>query len=201
MHRRIYISSDYSEASGDRTVVEQLISWRDNKHLLIDFVDMAQVISGSIANTDNCRPCDLKNEFNQQINLSSTIIFIVGDKTKYRTAGSNCNRIQSEWEKCTCTPYKQNSKGTKICKYPYIVPSIENVGCINSYSYLEHEFRQAQKKDKHIVIIFNSLRREISWLPAYMNGYEENAQPFWKINQNGYKVGNYEYIKKELENA
>lgn len=27
MHRKIYISSDYSEASGDRNVVEQLVSW------------------------------------------------------------------------------------------------------------------------------------------------------------------------------
>lgn len=51
MHRRIYISSDYSESSGDRNVVAQFFSWRDNKHLLIDFVDMAQVISGSIADT------------------------------------------------------------------------------------------------------------------------------------------------------
>lgn len=32
----------------------------------------------------------LKAEFNSQINASSAVIIVVGDMTKYRTAGSGC---------------------------------------------------------------------------------------------------------------
>lgn len=52
---------------------------------------MAKVVSGSVSNGSDCRPCDLKKEFNNQINASSAVIIVIGDKTKYRTAGSNCS--------------------------------------------------------------------------------------------------------------
>lgn len=51
----------------------------------VDFIDMAKVVSGSISNDADCRPCDLKKEFNNQINASSAVIIVIGDKTKYRT--------------------------------------------------------------------------------------------------------------------
>lgn len=91
MRKRVYISADYSEDSGDRNVVETLNQWgTDNLHK-VDFVDMAKVVSGSVSNGSDCRPCDLKKEFNNQINASSAVIIVIGDKTKYRTAGSNCS--------------------------------------------------------------------------------------------------------------
>jgi len=31
-----------------------------------------------------------------------------------------------------------------------------------------------------------------------MKDYEADAQPFWIRNENGVKVGNYDYIKKVL---
>ena len=31
-----------------------------------------------------------------------------------------------------------------------------------------------------------------------MNGYEDIARPFWKIDDNGKKVGDYVYIKEAL---
>ena len=34
--------------------------------------------------------------------------------------------------------------------------------------------------------------------PSYMNGYEDDAIPFWKIDDNGKKVGDYSYIKEAL---
>ena len=74
----------------------------------------------------------------------------------------------------------------------------DDFGYINKYSYLRHEFEQAKKKKKNIVILYNSTRSESSWLPTYMKGYESIAQPFWKINENGNKVGNYLYIKEVL---
>lgn len=199
MSKQVYISADYSSDSGDTEVVDVLVKWgKDNKHK-VNFIDMSQVASGSVSKDPDCRPCDLKREFNAQIYASSAVIFIVGDKTSTRTAGSSCSRVTSDWLNCRCTPYKQNSNGTKTCKYDITSKNTSNdVGIINSYSYLKHEFEEAKKRKKPIIIIYNSLRKESSWLPPYMDGYESEALPFWIKDANGKKIGTYEYIKKAL---
>lgn len=200
MSKRVYISADYSENDGDRSVVEELHRWGDDKLHKVDYVDTAQVVSGSISNDGDCRSCDLKGEFNRQINCSSAVIFIIGDKTASRTAGSICRRNQ-EGENCACTPYKQNTNGSVICKIhgQLVIPGEnEDVGKINSYSYLRHEFEQAKKRNKTIIIVYNSLRKQPSWLPDYMKDYETNSHPFWTYDARYKKVGDYTYIKKAL---
>ena len=200
MSKQVYISADYSENSGDRDVVEILNRWgTDNIHK-IDFIDMSKVVSGSVSNDQDCRICDLKKEFNKQINASSAVIFIVGDKTASRAAGSGCQRASIDAWYCVCTPYKQNTNGTKNCKVQTVYPARENedVGNINNYSYLRHEFEQAKRRGKNIIILYNSTRKESNWLPSYMKGYENSAQPFWVTNSLGQKVGNYSYVKEVL---
>src|SRR5512138_2953344 len=109
---RVYISADYSENYGDRDVVEELNRFAKDNRYVLDFIDMAEVASGSVAkNNPDCRPCDLKKEFNRQINSSSAVIFVVGDKTASRTAGCSCKRIGNDWWNYSCTPYKQNVNG------------------------------------------------------------------------------------------
>lgn len=200
MSKRVYISADYDSSYGDQIVVKELIKWgRDDLHK-VSFIDMAQVESGSVSESCDCRICDLKQEFNRQINASSAVIFVVGDKTKIRMAGSSCNRASKDRDECTCTPYKQNTNGMKSCKVSSTVTpgKDDDVGCINSYSYLRHEFEQAKKKNKKIIILYNSIRKEQIWLPTYMEGYEDYAYPFWMIDTHGNRVGNYLHIKKEL---
>lgn len=199
MSKRVYISADYSELNGDREVVDALHKWGNDALHKVDYVDTAEVVSGSVSTDPDCRPCDLKKEFNSQINASSAVIIIIGDKTASRTAGSVCKRI-SDGAGCDCTPYKQNSKGTKTCKWSTTsTPGPEDdLGNINTYSYLEHEFLQAKRKGKAIIIVYNSLNKQSGWLPSYMNGYESEAYPFWTRNALGTKVGNYAYIKKAL---
>lgn len=199
MRKRVYISADYSEDSGDRNVVETLNQWgTDNLHK-VDFVDMAKVVSGSVSNGSDCRPCDLKKEFNNQINASSAVIIVIGDKTKYRTAGSNCSWVNKARLECSCTPYKQNTNGSKVCKVYNTSDAYDmNVGNINAYSYIRHEFEQAKKRNKVIIVVYNSLRKEEDWLPAYMKDYESVAHPFWIKNADEEKVGDYSYIKQAL---
>lgn len=199
MSKRVYISADYSELNGDREVVNELHKWGNDALHKVDYVDTAEVVSGSVSTDPDCRPCDLKKEFNSQINASSAVIIIIGDKTAFRTAGSVCKR-NSDGANCDCTPYKQNYKGTKTCKWNTIsTPGPEDdLGDINTYSYLEHEFRQAKRKGKAIIIVYNSLNKQPSWLPPYMNGCESEAYPFWTRNALGTKTGNYAYIKKAL---
>jgi hypothetical protein len=200
MSKRVYISADYDNDSGDRNVVEILNQWGTNNLHKVDFVDMAKVASGSVSNNPDCRICDLKREFNEQINASSATIFVIGDKTASRTAGSSCLRASNEQIYCSCTPYKQNTHGAKPCKVAitFTPGADDDVGCINSFSYLRHEFEQAKKRSKPIIVVYNSLRNESTWLPVYMKDYESDAQPFWTKNNNGERVGNYAYIKKVL---
>ena len=194
------ISADYDQLYGDRNVVEELNKWGSDSLHKVDFIDMSKVSSGTVANGDDCRICDLKAEFNRQINASSAVIFVVGNQTGSRTAGSGCERMSKEQLQCYCTPYKQNDNGIKLCKVPSVSTLGENddYGNINKCSYLRHEFEQAKKKKNTIIIVYNSTRKESSWLPSYMNGYEDIARPFWKIDDNGNKVGDYAYIKEAL---
>ena len=201
MYKRIYISADYDSVSGDRIVINELNKWNQSNQRVIDFVDMAQVISGSVAlSSSDCRPCDLKAEFNRQINASSIAVFIVGDKTKIRASGSSCGRASLSNAFAMCTPYKYNTNGQKWCnKYgSSFNESYYDVSPVNCYSYLRHEFEQAKKRNKKIVILYNSTRYETAWLPRYMDGFENVAYPFWTTNAFGQKVGNYALIKRLL---
>ncbi len=195
---RVYISADYSENSGDRDVVEQLNTWALDSLHKIEFVDTAKVNSGSVSQNPNCRICELKLEFNRQINISSYVIFVVGDKTALRTAGSSCERNKKAWYECFCTPYKQNTNGQKQCTVYETTSASIDVGNINSYSYLQHEFEQAKKREKKIIILYNSFYKQPGWLPTYMNGYGAIAEPFWVRDARGRKAGNYALIKEAL---
>lgn len=202
MKRRIYISSDYDEGNGDRAVVEEFYKWNESNRHSLEFSDLAKVVSGSVSNCSDCRICDLKAEFNRQINLSSAIIFVVGDRTKNRTAGSMCDRHKkASYVDSQCTPYKQNSKGSQPCKVIHNsnVSSSSDVSKINGFSYLRHEFEQAKKKGKKIIIVYNSLYRQEVWLPPYMSEFADLAIPFWIKTNAGNKIGNYEAIKDMLE--
>ena len=79
MRKRVYISADYSEADGDRDVIDVLHQWAKDNYHVIEFADTARVVSGSISNNSDCRPCDLKAEFNRQINKSSITLFVIGN--------------------------------------------------------------------------------------------------------------------------
>lgn len=200
MRKRVYISADYSETEGDRDVVDELHKWGDDDYHKVDFVDTALVVSGSVSEDPDCRACDLKAEFNKQINASSAAIFIIGDKTASRKAGSSCKR-NDKGAFCECTPYKQNANGTSWCKIygeTHVPAADEDLGRINTYSYLEHEFKQAVRKKKTIIIVYNSLNNQPSWLPSYMSSYASVAHPFWKKDALGNRVGDYTYIKSAL---
>ena len=111
MSKQVYISADYSETDGDREVVEELQKWgKDDLHK-VDFIDMSQVAAGSVSDEEDCRICDLKAEFNGQINASSAVICVVGNKTKSRTAGSACERNSKKQSEC------QDSLGSDPAKY------------------------------------------------------------------------------------
>ena len=200
MSKRIYISADYDLTTGDRDVINELMKWNISHKYIVDFVDMAKVASGSVSCDSDCRPCDLKLEFNKQINASSVVLVIVGNNTATRTAGSVCSFSSNSWAFSKCTPYKQNWEGTKYCRVTNasLYSKFGDINCINNYSYLRHEFEQAKKKGKQIIVVYNSFYRQSAWLPSYLKEYEGQAFPFWIRDCWGNKVGDYNAIKKAL---
>ena len=59
-------------------------------------------------------------------------------------------------------------------------------------------FHSITGKSEKIIIFYNSSRKERSWLPSYMDGYQELAEPFWIYDDKGNKFGNYRHLKSEL---
>ena len=55
MRKRVYISADYSGTDGDRDVVDVLNKWGSDDLRVVDFVDTAKVVSGSVSDGDDCR--------------------------------------------------------------------------------------------------------------------------------------------------
>ena len=96
--------------------MNELNKWGSGAWHKVDFIDMSEVASGSYPTGMIAASVDLKAEFNRQINASSAVIFVVGDMTGSRTAGSGCERAFKDQEQCICTPYKQNTNGIKACK-------------------------------------------------------------------------------------
>ena len=74
MSKRVYISADYSELNGDREVVDELHKWGNDVLHKVDYVDTAEVVSGSVSADPDCRPCDLKKEFNFKMVLFQYLI-------------------------------------------------------------------------------------------------------------------------------
>jgi len=186
MSKQVYISADYAENNGDREIVDVLVKWGSDDLHKVEFKDMSKVSKGSVSN--------------QQIKASSAVVFVVGDRTKDREAGSNCPRVKENFKNSKCTPYKQNVNGIQPCKVEYTCSPVENdhVGIINNYSYLKHEFEAAKKCNKTIIVVYNALNKMATWLPSYMKSYENDAEPFWVKNDDGNKIANYKYIKEAL---
>ncbi len=77
--------------------------------------------------------------------------------------------------------------GTKSCKVSTVVNAsiCADVGNINSYFYLQHEFEQAKKRNKIIIMRYNSLYKQSNWLPGYFSDYEDEAHLFWEKGLSG----------------
>ena len=76
MRKQVYVSADYDPTSGDQAVVNELNKWGNDNFHAVNFVDMSRVSTGSVADGDDCRICDLKAEFNRQINASSVLLVL-----------------------------------------------------------------------------------------------------------------------------
>lgn len=176
MSKRVFVSADWKDSSNSRScdakVVDRIRKWRDDKRYIADLI-CADEVHNTVLTHPDCRRCDIKGECGSHIDWSSVVIIVIGDNTAIKSAGL-CDSI-------SCSP-SYSGKEKKACKYMIRKSPADNLENGRKMSYLEYEIKQAAAK-KSIILVFNSMRKEESWIPSWYNKLSVNELcrvPFWK---------------------
>lgn len=183
MSKRVFVSADWKEPfdshSWDKEVVDRIRKWKYDNRYGVDIICTDDVHESVTKNSD-CRRCDIKEECRRYINSSSVVVFVVGDNTASKKAGA-CDSI-------SCSPaYSGQQKS--YCKY------FLNKNFANPFpkgreiSYLQYEITNAVLTGKSIILVYNSVYKQESWIPSWYNSLlrtynvkELCRVAFWKDN-------------------
>lgn len=200
MGKNIFVSADWKDdfvnsLSDDKIVVERIRTWSNSANYGVNF-RYTDAVHKSVLNSNNpdCRRCDIKLECEHQIEWSSIVIIVIGDKTK--TKGSGACDGQA------CSP-AESWKPKVPCKLVHAAPGQETNVVYYAESYLEHEIRIALTLKKKIILVFNSVNVMIDWIPQfYLSEIVKNPNlelcrvPFWQDLRGGKDC--YTSIKRYL---
>lgn len=181
MSKRVFVSADWKKPfdshSWDKEVVDRIRKWKYDNRYGVELICTDDVHDSVVKNTD-CRRCDIKEECGRYIKSSSIVIFVVGDNTASKKAGA-CDSM-------LCSPAYSGQKKS-FCKYFF------NKGFANPFSggremsYLQYEITTAVLKKKSIILVFNSVYKQESWIPAWYKNLVKNYYvnelcrvAFWK---------------------
>lgn len=195
MGKNVYVSADwkaaFNENSCDKTVVDRIRKWKDDPRYGVT-VTCTDDVHNSVVNRPDCRRCDIKIECGRRIDRSSVIIFVVGDNTGTKSAG--------KCEGFSCAPAYSGGY-SKMCKFPSELGQVSNW---KAMSYLQYEITTAVHKHKKILIVYNSVYHQYSWIPGWyktlLNSCDVNELdriPFWKDSD--HNSDRYQDIKKYLQ--
>lgn len=185
MKKNIYVSADWKESfdrhSWDKEVVDRIRKWSIDLRYSADF-HYTDDVHNSVIDDDGCRRCNIKEECGCYIRRSSLVIFVVGDKTRTKKAG-RCNGL-------SCFPVNKN-----------ILSPCNNYKEIKlkDMSYLHYEISTAIEEKKKILLVYNSVYQNESWIPSWYNKYYENELdriPFW--TNRDHTSDCYQSVKKYL---
>lgn len=118
-------------------MIDELNKWNNDNKYLLDFTDTAQVTSGSVSNNSDCRPCDLKREFNRQINASSAVIFIIGFRHLVLPETNNKN-MNKEHYSTRIGDGPAGIKKTSICEQFLVQYPISDMETVLANVYSDH---------------------------------------------------------------
>lgn len=161
MSKRVFVSADWKEPfdshSWDKEVVDRIRKWKNDNRYGVDIICTDDVHKSVTENSD-CRRCDIKEECRRYINSSSVVVFVVGDNTASKKAGA-CDSI-------SCSPaYSGQQKS--YCKY-FLNENFANpFPGSREMSYLQYEITTAVLTGKSIVLVYNSVYRQESWIPSW----------------------------------
>ena len=183
MSKRVFVSADWKEPfdshSWDKEVVDRIRKWKDDNRYGVDIICTDDVHKSVTKNSD-CRRCDIKEECGRYINSSSVVVFVVGDNTASKKAGA-CGSI-------SCSPpYSGHRK--EWCKYFFNKNFANPFPKGREMSYLQYEITTAVLKKKSIILVYNSVYKQESWIPSWykilLRNYTVNELcrvAFWKDN-------------------
>ncbi|WP_302625966.1 hypothetical protein [uncultured Eubacterium sp.] len=198
MSKRVFVSADWKEPfdshSWDKEVVDRIRKWKYDSRYGVDLICTDDVHKSVTENSD-CRRCDIKEECGRYIKSSSVVIFVVGDNTASKKAGA-CDSI-------SCSPaYSGQQKS--YCKYFYNKSFANPFSGGREMSYLQYEITTAVLAGKSIVLVYNSVYRQESWIPGWYKSLLRNCNvkelcrvAFWKDNSHTQDC--YQDIKSYLQ--
>ncbi|MDE7422175.1 MAG: hypothetical protein K2N51_00515 [Lachnospiraceae bacterium] len=158
-------------------MVDRIRKWKYDSRYGVDLICTDDVHKSVTENSD-CRRCDIKEECGRYIKSSSVVIFVVGDNTASKKAGA-CDSI-------SCSPaYSGQQKSN--CKYFLNKSFANSFSGGREMSYLQYEITTAVLAGKSIVLVYNSVYRQESWIPSWykslLRKYNVNELcrvAFWK---------------------
>lgn len=166
--KKVFVSADWKEPfdshSWDKQVVDRIRHWGDDSRYGVELICTDDVHDSVIENTD-CRRCDIKEECGKFIKLSSIVIFVVGDNTADKKAGA-C-------DSSSCSPAYSNLQKLS-CKFRYNENFANSFSGGRKMSYLQYEITTAVLEKKSIILVFNSAKKQESWIPAWYNKLVNN---------------------------
>lgn len=198
MSKRVFVSADWKEPfdshSWDKEVVDRMRKWKYDSRYGVDLICTDDVHKSVTENSD-CRRCDIKEECGRCIKSSSVVIFVVGDNTASKKAGA-CDSI-------SCSPaYSGQQKS--YCKYFYNKSFANPFSGGREMSYLQYEITTAVLAGKSIVLVYNSVYRQESWIPGWYKSLLRNYNvkelcrvAFWKDSSHTQDC--YQDIKSYLQ--
>lgn len=198
MRKRVFVSADWKEPfdlhSWDKTVVDRIRKWGNDACYGIELICTDDVHNSVIENTD-CRRCDIKEECGRYIKWSSVVVFVVGDNTATKKAGA-CDGV-------SCSPAYSGLQKS-VCKYSKNKSSAIILSNEQKMSYLQYEITTAVSENKNIILVFNSMQKQESWIPAWYKNLLENNEvnelcrvAFWK--DSAHTKDCYQDIKSYLQ--
>ncbi|MDR0326006.1 MAG: TIR domain-containing protein [Oscillospiraceae bacterium] len=208
MGKRVFVSADWKEnesnpKSCDKNVVGRIREWADDDRRSIE-IDCTDDVHSSVLDTlDDCRRCDIKRECGSHINWSSIVIFVVGDNTATKSAGAcscdECSPAYSGKEKLPCK-LVWGTSSSDVRTWDGTLYKNEM-----GMSYLQYEITKAAQLGKSIIVVFNSMNKQESWIPSWyttllndtsLTFTEKCRVPFWKDTER--KGDCYQDIKEHL---
>ncbi len=163
---RTYIAGDWDH---DKDAVDQLHKWNDGQYWSLSFTDAHDLTSAN----DSSLKCSIKSSLKTRMNVSKTIVLIVGEHTDTVTAGS-C-RWCGSYNSYTC----QCAKGFSV----------------DYRSYIKYECDKAIEAGIKIIVLYNTTKVERSKCPENVR-WEGTHAPMVYKGDDGKYYWDYQAVKK-----
>lgn len=181
MRKKVYVSADWKEPfdshSWDKEVVNRIRRWNEDSRYGVELI-CTDDVHNSVTKDFDCRRCEIKEECRKYISLSDVVVFVVGDNTASKKAGA-CDSM-------SCSP-AYSGQPKSLCKYFFNDKFANSFPRGREMSYLQYEITTAVLTRKSIVLVYNSVYKQDSWIPSWYNSllktYNVNELcrvAFWK---------------------